>query len=148
VLSLILNLLLVGLIVGAVGSGRAGPQHGFDAGLGPLGQILPREDRAKIGRDIRRALREQGHSPRELARAMDDLVALLEAETFEPEAFVATVRAQQDWQTTVRDTALDSFVAYISQVSVEERRQIAAALKDRRRDVSGRPDRKGSGKRN
>lgn len=139
VLSLVLNLLLIGLIVGAVGSGRAGPQRGFDPGLGQLGQILPREDRAEVGRDIRRALRDAGHTPRELMGAMRDAIALLEEDTFDADAFIATVEAQQDWQDTVRVTALNSFVDHISDMSVDERRAVAAALRDRLRKGPGRP---------
>lgn len=140
VLSLVLNLLLIGLIVGAVGSGRAGPQKGFEAGLGPIGQILPREDRVKIGRDIRRALRAADRHPREIAAAMREVVSLLEAETFDTDAFVETVQAQQEWQDVVRQAALTSFVDHISTMSVEERRDVAATLRDRLSRGSGRQD--------
>ena len=59
VVSLALNLLLLGLIVGAIGSGRAGPQRGFEAGLGDLGQILPREDN-EIAQVLTDSLGKQG----------------------------------------------------------------------------------------
>lgn len=129
--SLALNVLLAGLIVGSLATGRSGPPRGFEPQLGPLGQVLSKEDRAQIAREIRRELRGLERSGKERGAAMATVVSLLEAETFDAEAFANTIRDQQMFQDQVRDVALTRFVAHVNDMSTDERRAVAETLRDR-----------------
>ncbi len=76
-LSLVLNLLLIGLIAGAVARGQAG-RHGMiggDAGFGPLTAGLSHEDRRAL-RERYEALRPDFRAERSAMR--DDFLALAE----------------------------------------------------------------------
>ena len=143
VLSLALNLLLAGLIVGAVASGRGGAPMRFQADLGPVAQVIPREDRAQIGREIRRELGRSGPSRRELGRTLDQIAAALEAETFDPQGFEVLIRSQQAWQDRVRDVALGAVTRHLATLSVDERRGIAAALRAQLQQRRGDGERSG-----
>lgn len=137
VVSLALNLLLAGLIGGAVVSGRGGPQPGIQADLGRMAEFLPRQDRMTIGREIRRDLRAAGVSRRDLARSIDDIAAVLEADPFDADAFAAIIRAQQGWQDQVRVIALDAVIRHLASLPVEERRAVAENLRNRPRQKPG-----------
>jgi uncharacterized membrane protein len=137
--SLAVNLLLVGLIIGALTTGRTGPSRGFEPQLGPLAQVLPKRDRAEIGREIRRGLRRLDRSGLARSAAMAEVLALLEADKFDADAFAETIRDQQVWQDQVRDVALTAFVSHINTLPVERRLQVAQTLRDRlSRDRPGR----------
>jgi len=141
VVSLAFNLLLVGLIVGSASRAERG-QGGLSPQLGPIGQLLPQEDRAKIGRDIQRELRGRNGDRRERAAALSDIIGHLEAAEFDPVAFTATFEMQQSWQDEVRGVALAQFVAHVSAMSQVERAAIATALREqatRRGQRGGRP---------
>ena len=131
IVSLGLNILLIGAIVGTAAKFRSAPPRGFDFQMGPLGQILPRKDRAAIGRDLRRTLREEDFGREDRAAVATAVIDMLEAETFDADAMTALIRTQQVRQDRVRETALDAFVSHISQMSLAERQAIAATLKDR-----------------
>lgn len=139
VVSLGLNVLLVGAIVGTAAKFRNAPPRGVEFQMGPLGQILPRKDRAEIGRALRRTLREDDFGREDRTAMTTALIAMLEAETFDADAMTAIIRDQQVRQDRIRETALEAFVSHIAQMTLPERQAIAATLKDRMTGGRDRP---------
>lgn len=131
VASLGLNLLLLGAIIGTASSFRSAPPRGFEFQLGPLGEVLPRKDRAEIGRELRRTLRREDLGREDRAAIAASLIDMLEAETFDADGMTAVIREQQSRQERIRESALSAFVNHIAGMSVAERRVIAANLKER-----------------
>lgn len=145
VASLALNVLLAGAIVGSIASGRAGPARTFDLQIGPLGQVLTKEQRAEVGRDLRRAIREAGIGRPDRRAVMAEVVALLEADSFDAAAFDATIRGQYQRLDQIRNVALGTITSYIADLPLADREAIAKGLEDqaRRGGPKGGPDRDG-----
>lgn len=137
VLSLTLNLMVFGLVVGAKVSG--GRDHGFDPrgpdrglirdlGLGPIASSMSREDRRAIGR----ALKEQQGSFLEkraaLKRDFGKMLEVLRAEPFDRGALDQLMDTQRDRILKFGDTARGLVMDRISQMSPEERRELADEL--------------------
>ncbi len=137
VASLALNVLLAGAIIGSVASGRAGPARAFDLQVGPLGQVLTKEQRADVGRDLRRAIRDADIDRPNRREVMTNVVNLLQAETFDPAAFELAIRSQYSRLDQVRDVALATFSGYLSELPLADREAIAAALKEQARRGGG-----------
>lgn len=133
VASLAVNVLLAGAIIGSVASGRAGPARGFELQIGPLGQVLTKDQRAEVGRDLRRAIRDAGIERPNRRAVLANAVALLEADPFDGAAFEAAIRGQYQRLDQVRDVALDTFSAYLSDLPLEDRQAIARALEEQTR---------------
>ncbi len=93
VASLALNLAVGGIVAGSVVSGRLGkgPPRSFDLGLGPIARALEPQERRAIGRNLRqnRALRDL-----DLRGRVDEVIALLRAEPFDPQALEALMDQQ------------------------------------------------------
>ncbi len=86
IVSLMLNVLIVGAVAGVALRERAAPR---DVGLGPFAGALSKEDRRAIGAAVRAErpkLRETMRAEREDRAA---LLAVLRAEPFDPAAFAA-----------------------------------------------------------
>ena len=130
VVSLALNLLFVGLIGGAYLRGGGAPSRGFDLQLGPLSEALSREDRRKIGDQIRRDIGRSGLSRRERRESFEALVSAVEAQPFDPEALTRLIEEQQSRSNTVRRTALGSFVGHLTEMTAEERQDFAQKLRE------------------
>lgn len=143
VLSLALNLAVVGIVVGSYASGRVGdgPPRSFDLGLGPVSRALLPEERREIGRNLRqnRVMRDV-----DLRARVDGMSAVLRAEPFDPEALRVLMDDQAAQISNVQAKAQDAFLAQIAAMTPERRRMFADQLlqemsKDRRRrsDNSG-----------
>jgi uncharacterized membrane protein len=128
--SLAVNVLLIGLMVGAAVSGRGAPPRGFDVQLGPIANILPREDRRKIGRDIRRTLADAVPRGAERGAAVAEIAAILEADPFDAEAFVAQIQSEQVMQDRVRGVALSAVADHVATMPATERAKLAARLRE------------------
>lgn len=128
--SLAVNLLVAGLAAGSAlrvwGGGK--PPGASVLQLGPFLRALPREDRQAIGDVIREQLPDRRDSGREV---MDQALALLEAETFDPEAFAMTLRGARDERREAQDAAFEVFMARITEMTAQERQAYAQALRDR-----------------
>lgn len=89
VVSLAFNLLIVGIVGGAMMNWSKWRSHHpprLDMAGGPLTRALTREDRRAIGRQMRKAYRE-GDAPAVNMRAeLDALVSELKADPFDPSA--------------------------------------------------------------
>ncbi len=133
VASLAVNVLLAGAIIGSVASGRAGPARSFELQIGPLGQVLTKDQRAEVGRDLRRAIRAAGIERPSRQAVLANAVTLLEADVFDAAAFESTIRGQYQRVDQVRDVALVTFSAYLSDLPLADRQAIARSLEEQAR---------------
>ncbi|MEL6685340.1 MAG: periplasmic heavy metal sensor [Pseudomonadota bacterium] len=124
VVSLALNLAVVGVVVGSVVSGRAGdgPPRSFDLGIGPIARALEPQEKRAVSRSLRqdRSLRNLDFRGR-----VNDMVTALRAEPFDADALRALMADQaaavSDIQTKAQDATLELIVA----MTPERRRAFA-----------------------
>lgn len=144
VLSLAMNLAVVGMVAGAVVSGRFGdgPPRSFDLGLGPVTRALTPDER----RDIARALRHDGALRRfDLRARVSAMVDAIAAEPFDAAGLRVLMAEQATRVSAVQARAQDAFVETVSQMSAERRAafaaQLAQELSRARADRADRADR-------
>lgn len=129
--SLALNLGLIGFGVGGALSGRAGdgPPARYSIALGPIGQALSREDRRAIAREL------GGKIGKRTARnaQLREMVDLLRAEPFDPDALRTVLQNQTHNTLEVANAAQDAFVARIASMTIAERTLIADRIMSRRK---------------
>ena len=127
VLSLALNLAVVGIVVGSAASGRwgDGPPRSFDLGLGPLSRALAPQERRAIGRRLRedRSLRDF-----DLRGRLNSVVATLQAEPFDPDALRRSLSEQNQRIASVQATAQEVILEQIIAMTPERRRAFADQL--------------------
>lgn len=129
VVSLALNLAVVGMIGGALVSGRFGdhPPPRIDFGVGPVARALSDDERRAIGRELRADRSLRGHDFR---GQMAAVAAALRADPYDPAVTQALIADQ---------------AARLSQVQARARMavldRIAAMSPDRRRAFADRLDR-------
>lgn len=130
--SLALNLLIFGVIGGAVVGGKKdgrsyerGPSSGFMA----ITRALPREDRRAIGQQ----LREKGPAREPRGASVDQWISLLEAPEFDLQAAQAMADAQTLRGQERRATGARLTLEHIAKMPIEKRRDIAAKLRKRQR---------------
>lgn len=125
--SLALNLVIAGIVGGTLLSGRIGdgPPRSFDLGVGPVAMALERDERRAIGRELRqnRVLRDL--DPRGRAAEM---LAVLQAEPFDPDALRAIFAEQSDDLVRVQTRAQDALLETIAAMTPERRAAFAAAV--------------------
>ena len=129
VLSLAFNLLIVGIVAGALASGRAGgPPRIVDLSLGPLTRALSDEDRAAIGEALRN--REGFRPPRPVQRmaAARDLKQALIAEPFDRAELARLLDAQRSRAAEVFEAGQDALLDQLEAMTPEERRAFADRL--------------------
>lgn len=144
VLSLALNLAVLGMVVGAGFSGRFSDHapRSFDFGLGPVARALDPSERRAVGSVMRRddALRSV-----DLRGNASEMIAALRADPFDP-ARLETLMADQMVQTAViQRSAQQALLMEITDMSPERRANFADRLDEeltRRRD---RRDRRSGG---
>lgn len=124
VLSLALNLAVIGVVVGSAASGRwgDGPPRSFDLGLGPIARALEPQERRAIGRKLRedRSLRDF-----DLRDRVNRVVAALQADPFEADVLRALLAEQSERITAVQATAQEVVVEQITAMTPERRRAFA-----------------------
>lgn len=139
-LSLALNLLVVGISVGAMLRGGPAP-GGRDFGLGPLSEALSREDRKALRaaflhrhpdiRAERRAIRAQ----------FDDLLAVLRADPFDPVALDAALEAIAQRNSDLLDTGRGLVAERLKAMDTEDRANFADRLERNLRKLGRRDGR-------
>ncbi|MGR3712450.1 MAG: periplasmic heavy metal sensor [Shimia sp.] len=131
--SLALNLLVVGVVGGAMLSFRHGggdAPHPRDRFVTPHIKALSREDRRAVGREIRNAFRESGTgyaSDREMFTAV---VVALRQGPFDAGAFDAALAAMEDNAKMRRDVARAQLVKRVASMTDAERAVYAERLED------------------
>ncbi|PJI85029.1 heavy-metal resistance protein [Yoonia maricola] len=127
VISLALNLAVVGLVIGLATSGRLGdgPPRSFSLGLGPVSQALEPEERHRIGRRLRedRNLRDL-----DLRSSANQMVATLREEPFDPDAFRALLDEQTAQMAAFRAVAQTAALEQIVRMTPERRQAFADQL--------------------
>lgn len=140
VISLALNLVVVGVIVGAAVSGRFGdrPPRSFDFGLGPVARALEPAERRSIGRALRRDQALRGVDPRAHATG---IIAALRADPFDQAAFAALLAAQTGRIAALQNKAQAVLVDQIAMMSPDRREIFADRLQaELSRDRTGGSD--------
>lgn len=129
VLSLALNLAVVGMVVGASVSGRFGdrPPRSFDFGLGPVARALEPRERRQIGLAMRRdgALRDM-----DLRGNAAEMIAALRAAPFDAGALQDLMAVQAERVTLLQRNAQAALLDQISAMSPERRAAFADRLQE------------------
>ncbi|MEM9438706.1 MAG: periplasmic heavy metal sensor [Pseudomonadota bacterium] len=134
-LSLLMNFIIIGLVVGAIVSGGdrrgdRGPPRASETGLGPIMQALSPEDRRALGREMRQTLRDERRTRGELRAVMDQIVAALEAEPFdvaEVDALLATQFSEVEFRLGLAQRV---FLERLVAMDASERSAFAARLQE------------------
>jgi len=127
VLSLALNLAVVGMVVGTAVSGRLGdgPPRSFDLGLGPVSRALAPQERREIGRNLRR---DGGMQNSGLRDRVNGIVAALKADPYDPEVLQALMDAQAASMMDIQARAQAATLDQISAMTPERRQAFADQL--------------------
>lgn len=134
--SLTLNLLVVGLVVGAkwgdrrdLGFDAHGPNRGAirDLGFAPLASALDRTDRRQIGKILRDRSGSFAENRTALEAEFQSMLSALRAKPFDPDALLSTMTRQSERLRNRGDLARTVLVERIGQMSADER----AAFADR-----------------
>ncbi|MEM6276128.1 MAG: periplasmic heavy metal sensor [Pseudomonadota bacterium] len=131
--SLLVNLLVVGLVVGTLlvvspkGQDRR-PAMSGETGLGPLMLALEREDRRALALSMRRTLRGERLSRGEMRELARDIQGVLAAEPFDAQALDGVLDTQFSEATFRLDLARDLFRETLVEMTPEERAAYAARL--------------------
>ena len=141
--SLALNLLIVGIVAGTLlGGGSDRGQPRIDLTVGPLTRAMAPEDRD----ELRAVLRENGvFRPGDRAGIRTDmqtLIDVLQAETFDVDAFRQTLVRQRSRLQAGQDRVLEAVARQIESMSPTERAAFAERLENQiRRGPPNREDR-------
>ncbi len=134
VVSLALNLVVVGIVAGVAFKG--GPKSGaqrFDLSVGPLTRAMDASQRDAL----RTALRDSGAFERanrsDIRRDMIAMAAALRAPEFNKNEFRETLIRQRGRLQTVQDAAVDAVTDIIADMSADERAAFADRLEEQRR---------------
>ncbi len=127
VISLALNLAVVGLVVGAVASGRLGdgPPRAFDLGLGPVARALDPQERRAIGMALRR---DAGLRRGEMRAQTALMIASLRQDPFNPDALRDVIAEQRARLGDIQNAAQEAFINQITAMSPERRAAFADVL--------------------
>ncbi|MEL7212760.1 MAG: periplasmic heavy metal sensor [Pseudomonadota bacterium] len=138
VLSLCLNLLIVGAVVGAVGSGKKGGPRMGDVSFGPYTAALTREDR----RALRRTIREQSEPATRGAvrETFQAFLAALRTEPLDVEEMTRVFETQGALAQARQAAGKAALLEYIAAMSPADRAAFADRLEDAlRRKPGNRP---------
>ncbi|SFK48247.1 periplasmic heavy metal sensor [Shimia haliotis] len=134
VASLALNLLIVGVVGGAIVSHGGGHDGGKpsakDRFVTPYVQALSRQDRMAVGRAIRQSYQSGDHALMGERSLYFDTVDVLRAEVFDAQALNNTLLEIDVSAEGRRDVARRHFVERISQMTPEERLIYADRLEE------------------
>ena len=130
VASLALNLLVVGVVGGAVVS-RGGPgEHTRGAGGNPFIAALPRDERRAVFGEMRRESGPGRRSHAELRARFDALLAEIRAEEFDAGAVAALLEEQRSAGSARQEAGERVLIARLTQMTQAERMAYADRLED------------------
>lgn len=135
VVSLGLNLLIIGAIAGLIIKGgplpHAGPPSKIaNETIGPFTRSLSPRDRISILREVRRQEEFEGFSRAAHQQAMEEMIALLETTPFDADAFADKFGSMVSGLQTGLDLASGAFVLRLQAMSDEDRIAYAARVRD------------------
>ncbi|MEL7300280.1 MAG: periplasmic heavy metal sensor [Pseudomonadota bacterium] len=134
-LSLAFNLVIVGIVVGAIATqGQRGhdrrPPAAEEIGMGAVIAALEPRERRALALEMRRALRQDGRSRGALKAQLEGVVAALRAEPFQPEEVSRLLGAQLSEAEFRLGLARDIFVARLVAMDETERAAFADGLEE------------------
>ncbi|MEO0369875.1 MAG: periplasmic heavy metal sensor [Pseudomonadota bacterium] len=135
VMSLALNLLVIGAVAGVAIKG--GPwKHGGSppmaaSGVGPFTHALSKRDRRAIGREMRQRGQESGWDRRAHRAALERMVLLLEATPFDAEAFKGEMKTAVTGLQGRMGDASEALAKRVEQMTDEERAAYVARIKEK-----------------
>ena len=140
IFSLALNLAVVGIVAGAMISGRFGdgPPRRIDFGLGPVARALTSDERRDIGRDLRQDHNLRSHDFRGQMAAM---TAALRADPYDPAAMQALLEDQAARLSQVQANARLAVLERIAAMSPARRSAFADRLEEELQRRPGRDTR-------
>lgn len=129
VISLALNLLVIGVLVGGALTGRR-PDFGGgpDFTLGPFARALDSADRLAIRNDLRKSLDEHGFARRDRSAALNAFLAALRADPFDSAAVAAIFDGQRDQALAAMSAGQDVLLNRLEQMTPEARAAFADRL--------------------
>lgn len=126
VVSLALNLLVLGLLAGAtLRDGAPRGPRGFELSLGPIGQALDRSDRREIAASLRKNPDLRPLRRNELRPGLERLDAVLRADVLDEAQLREAIAQPLSRLRQVQDAALDALVARVAGMTVDEREALA-----------------------
>ncbi|MEM7731959.1 MAG: periplasmic heavy metal sensor [Pseudomonadota bacterium] len=139
VVSLALNLLVIGAVVGFVIKGgpglhngkRGGPPSMATGGVGPLTQALSKEDRRAIVREMRQRMRDSGWDRQAHRQSLNRMVAILEARPFDADAFGVELQITVERMQGNLSEASGALLNRLADLSDDERAAYAARIRDK-----------------
>ena len=132
--SVALNLLVAGVVAGAI-LREGGPRDRMvrDLDLGPFTEALSQEDRAALRRDFVARMPELGEARRAMRAEFRDLLVLLRADPFDPEAMREVLAGQRARMQERIDLGQELLLQRLSAMTPEARQAFADRLEDRLR---------------
>lgn len=128
-LSLALNLLLVGLIAGAMVAGhRQGRMMARDVGFGPLTAALTREDRGALRKSFVQANPDRDADRAAMASDFSALVAALKLDPWDQAAVMAALTRQGARSQARLAQGRDILMAHIAKMTAADRSAFAARI--------------------
>ena len=137
IVSLGLNLLIAGVLVGGVSKGKHfSPKGNLDISVGPFSRAFDEDDRRAIRDDLRSRMTEFP-SPSEQAAAMQNLVAAMRAEPLDEETLTSAFSAQREQAARAMELGQDVVLERLREMTADERAEFVDRLlrdSDRRFD--------------
>ena len=137
ILSLGLNLLIVGVVVGGIArslNDEMRPPR-LDSMAGPLTRALSRDDRKALGHALRESYRDNRPSRAQMRAEFDGLIADLTAEPFDPEAVAARLARQRGIVSDRLELGQRLLLDRLEEMSPAERAAFAGRLRDTVRKI-------------
>jgi uncharacterized membrane protein len=131
--SLALNLLVAGLVLGAVLTHRDRPDRHpprFDQVAGPMSRAMSHEDRRAIGQAMRQAFREERPTREAVKAEYDRVIAALETVPFDSQAVRESVERQMAATDRRMRLGREVLLNRIEAMSDGERAAFAARLRE------------------
>ncbi|SLN28209.1 periplasmic heavy metal sensor [Roseisalinus antarcticus] len=129
--SLALNLLVVGTLVGSALSGRGlAPPPRVDFSFGPIGRALDDETRRTLSRSVREREGFRGEGRQARRAQLEQIVAVLTADPFDPDQLSAVFEAQRSRGIAALAIGHEALVAQIAEMTPEARRALADRLEN------------------
>ncbi len=131
--SLALNLLVVGLVVGAMvahGFGKDGRPPRMDQVGGPMTRALSEEDRRALGREMHRAYRDRRPDRAAIRAEFEQVIAALERTPYDPEIVRASVERQMQAVAEGARLGRELLLERLEEMSDAERAAYAGRLRE------------------
>jgi uncharacterized membrane protein len=129
VVSVVLNLLIVGFVIGRLASAPPIMAPDPTAGFGRLLRFLPEERRDAVTPMLREQMRDVMREARGLRREHEAVYEALVAEPYDPAALEAALAGLRTTLNATQEIAHRSFVEVAGKLNLEERRQLAEAMR-------------------